>query len=272
MFHREQLKLKDNDFNIFYVVKEMELVRVLRTLAVTIILCYAVKEDVEKREVEDKIWLIMLLLGGCFTLFEYSYNFSLRSITPLHAVSAMLGVILALLFAYSDLTGGADAKAFIVLSLIEPPFLSRDLSSLIPSLTIILNSIILSLVTIVYVVMLNIKYYMKHGRIFSYKLPVHKRIILFMVATPTRLALISKKPHAFFILERVKSGKRTIVLSLKASEDTKEVLKSLLESHAYSLSDEVFASPSIPLMVYILLGYLFYIFQGCIIKPSLMGL
>jgi len=219
----------------------------IKTGIVAVILSYATLQDIEKREVDDWIWIILAILTIPLTIYQYV---STRVYLTLHVLSMLMGAGLALSFAFMDLMGGADAKAFIVLSIIELP--SFNPLKLIPSLSIMLNSILFSLITIPYILTCNLLTCLKR----KCKISSVQELFLLFVAKKIKLGEVAKNPHKYFII-----GVEDKLRKVKASEETINVVKELL-SRGYTFNTEVYVTPSLPLMLFILLGYLFYKLLG----------
>lgn len=242
-----------------------EILRIVEEIVIALFLIYAAYSDYKTRIIEDKVWGLMLLVLAPVTLYLLfsAYEYLIATYIASLVVSIMLGIFVGL----TKLTGGADVKAIMVMGAIVIP---RGLNPLlIPSLTIVLNGVVFSLLTIAYVMFRNISMYIKFGKLFEEELPLTTKIVLLFTAYKERVSNVASHPHKYFIVElREQGSKRYRLALLSVEEETSEVIKNLL-SQGVKESDWLWVSPSIPLIVYILLGYIYYISIGNILEPLL---
>lgn len=243
----------------------IEVLKVVEDVGILSFLAYAAYSDYKTRIIEDKVWAFMLLTLAPITLYllfsAYVY------LIPLYIVSLSLGVGIGIFMGLTKLTGGADVKAIMVLSAIIIP---KGLSpTLIPSLTVILNSVVFSLITIAYVVIKNIITHIKLTKLFDEEMPFTTKVVLLLTAHKEKVNTVLSQPYRYFVIESREKGKKYYRLALfKANEETIEIVKKLL-SQGVKENDYIWVSPSIPLIVYILIGYTYYVLCGNVLEPLL---
>jgi len=242
-----------------------EVLRIIEETGIALFLAYAAYSDYKTRIIEDRVWGFMLLTLAPTTLYLLSSAY--EHLIPLYITSLLLGLGLGVFIGLTRLTGGADAKAIMVLGAVVIP---RGFSPLlIPSLTIMLNGVVFSLLTVVYVVVKNVIAYTRSVRLFDEELPFTTKVMLILTAHKERVSNVLSQPHKYFVVELREGGTRRYRLTLlKADEETAEVVKKLL-SQGVKEDDCLWVSPSIPLIVYILTGYVYYVVSGNVLEPLL---
>ena len=244
-----------------------ELVEFAVEVACLALLSYAAYSDYKTRLVDDRVWLCMAALAP---LTLYVVWVARPRLLATYIASLAAGLTLGLVIGATKLAGGADAKAVMALSAVTVPKGPSPL--LIPSLAVLLNGVILSLVTIPYVLARNSIEYARRGRLFDDSPPLRVRAALVLIAFRERLGRVAAEPHKYFIVEDRRGGARRYRLCLvSAEEDTAQVVREMMEG-GVSEEELVWVSPSIPLIVYILLGYAYYIAWGNVLAPILSAL
>ncbi|MFX0116997.1 MAG: A24 family peptidase [Candidatus Hodarchaeota archaeon] len=112
-----------------------------------VLLLWAAIQDVKTREVDDLVWVLMLVLGIPFTGIRILLYGDDTTRLILMMLSIFAGFILAFIILFSGLQGGADAKALFCTSLVCPfPLTISEVlpDKLIPfSITLFMNSLLL---------------------------------------------------------------------------------------------------------------------------------
>ncbi len=220
--------------------------------------------DYKEREVPDTVWALFIPIAASLTIYElYLSGFAWPLLTKV-LLSIVLSTALFLVVSYVGLYGGADAKALISLSVLMPVLpegFKPVLGCLAPFLPISFfnNSVILSLIAIPYVIALNLLWKIRR------KSPLFKGFeaesILKKIAALAFCVKVDKsrvKPYDSIAEDVVVTpeGKilRKLRLSWKAEEERDVDYK--------ALPQEVFVSFSIPMIVFITLGFLVTLFLG----------
>lgn len=220
--------------------------------------------DVRTREVSNKLWAFL----GPYALVLFVLRYA---ICPnwLAIISFCLGASISLFFFYLGMFGGADAKAFICLSLLFPlppsVFPVETVTFCFP-LSLMINSSVLALSVIVYTVTSNVLYKIRGKTLFEglEDAPPSKKIAAFVMACKVPLSrIISRKD--FFpveVVEEADGGKRRgLVVRIDVEQDPAEMAQKLKEFFGTD-NIEVWATPAIPMMVFITAGLVLSILFG----------
>lgn len=237
----------------------LEFIRISLALAMLI---YASLRDLREREVPDSTWILFGLAGLIIDLYEvYS-----GSMTPLILGFAILAsTALSFLIGYLGLFGGADFKALVVLSLLQPypqrvfkPLLGA-VSQIYP-LTILSNSALLGALSAPLQAFRNL--YAAHGgsRLFEGfgSEPFWRKLVVLISGTKVKMKDV-RGPPFHYPLEALENGVRRFLSPLRMDDD--EALE-IFEEFRRAGASEIWVSNTLPFLVFITLGYLTSIFLG----------
>ncbi len=221
---------------------------IIRMLIVLSGMIYASYQDWIKREVEDYVWIICGAVGGGLTAIDLVIigNINLWILT---AISIALSSGLALAFYYFGLYGGADAKAIVVISLglplYNPPMRLHPFTGL-ASLS---NGLMLSLALLVILFLWNVMKFARGEKIFEGF--EHEKWYRKVAATFFGVRLKDARKREFwFPIEEEVNGKRFFKFGLFELE-LEEISR-----------DDCWATPGIPLLIFITGGFLAYLLLG----------
>jgi len=232
------------------------------------LLSYASVEDVRKREISDKVWLVLLLFGIAVRIMDIATQPTLDHAFYL-AISAGVPALLFLLMYYLGLLfGGADAKAFICIALTVPnPPTSAPIVSgyLLPfySISIFDNAILLSLTTILLNLVYNISWLLT-GHSFFDGLEEEsraKKVIVFFTCRKVRASVVKASPNFHTAEELIQAPdgtkRRRIKLMYRLSDgDEDETIPDV---------EYILAHYYVPLVVFITIGFVASILGGDLI-------
>jgi preflagellin peptidase FlaK len=237
----------------------------------SLILLYACYSDLKSRSVANEVWLLLIAVGIPIAI----YNFYLSGIPFLirFGFSLLFTFLLAYLFFYLGLFGGADAKALIGIAILIPmnPFSSSLLYDPFPfAITTLFNGAIIS--GFLLVILLPSMFFLNLSNLDSKEFRENRG-----------LALIGYKMH----IEALTKPKYKILLRLLHSYDEggdaddgmikrnfiiggieidEEVLEQLKKYHAQGkIGEEVWVTPGLPYMFFITAGFFIAIFYGNLI-------
>ena len=221
---------------------------VLRLITGTILLAYASYTDIKTRRAADILWMIMGLVGVILLVLQY-LNGGFDNLWYLVFIPIMIALIY-LFFQLGLLFGGADAKAFMALSLlvpIQPTIGGFPLSpSFLPgSFSILLNSLILFLFIPVSLFVYN----------------TSKRNLRFPHCFLGYMTSTEKAKHTFiWPLETIRNGKRKLQYMPKNFDMSQE-----LTAFEKLGINQIWVTPKIPFMIPLLAGFLTVFLLGDIL-------
>jgi len=224
------------------------------------ILCLSIAsyQDIKSREVSDKVWLPIIVTSIIINAIEKVWIDA--SIFRFYLLSIAITSFLALTLAYLGLIGGADAKAYICLSILEIPLVAVTVDKLIPGISIFMNSVILSVFAMLIIVINNIILLLKTELYFPPNIGILKKIILFLSATIVDLNKVKDQPYKYFILSSLQN-----TVEIKISIQNMDNYMDIIESLEKKGIKKVWVSPTLPFILFIFIGYLLYLILGNII-------
>jgi len=216
----------------------------------------ATYQDIKTREVDDLIWITMICLTTPLVLFElFTYS---KSVLVTYIISTLLTAVLSFLLAYFGLMGGADAKAYICLSIAELPE-PTVIDRTFPGISIFINSVILSALTSLLIFAKNVKLMYTSSLTFPQETNILKKLILLFTSTMINIKELERNPHKYFVLNTA-NNKIDINIRL-ARQNTSEIIPLLKKRNV----KRVWVTPALPFILFILLGYMFYMLLGNIV-------
>lgn len=242
---------------------------------------YASWSDYKTREVSNRVWIILAPIAFALTFTELLVYGNIQTML-FYGMSFVLTTVFAIILFYAGGFGGADAKALMCLALALPfypenilkPVLNgiSPISRVFFPLTVFSNSVLLAAATAIYMILYNIVWHKKAKEklfkefkneslwrkilvlITSYKMPIHK---------------IREKWH-IYPMEDIKEDvedkfERKLVLIPK-DEDREAILERLAKAvDAGKIRTMIWASPGLPMLIFITIGLLIALFFGDII-------
>ncbi len=192
----------------------MEIVYLYKLTVVLVIMGIASYFDIKKREVEDELWILLLILNLPFSIIEEGFNL-LIILLP----SFLFGLALFYLFKF----GGADAKAIWSLALALPnfPFEPIFFKPLILPLSIAFNAIVLNSFYIFVNIAKNLNFSLKKGKLFETELSFKDKLLLFLFAQKLTREEFEKKK---FYIPVLINGKVNFKLDIENFEETKSLV------------------------------------------------
>ncbi len=252
------------------------IINVFRVAISLIFLGYASWSDIKTREVSNKVWLLYAPLGLMLTLFEgllyEDHNYWLSA-----GISIALTFTLAVSLFYLGAFGGADAKAFMCLALAFPTYIKNIFNFQLVSghpifpLTVFTNSMILAASSVIYMLLRNLLWKLKmRSKLFEglEKEPFWRKILAVLCGYKVSLEKLREKDF-YFPLEDIKENdgvlERFLVVFSK-DEDRNEILERLsFAVENKRINPQIWASPGLPMLVFITAGFLVALFFGDII-------
>ena len=230
--------------------------------------------DLVEREVPDEIWLLAwpsaLFLTGLWLAQDPD------ALVPA-LISILVSLFLAALIYYTGLMGGADAKALVLIALAFPingPWALLNGHPFVPLATFS-NALALSALLALSFLALNLAWRARSGLpLFEgIEAPLAVKVLVLLTGLKMRSEDILSGGRHFFPLEVVdEDGSRRISLILRVEElyGRLEGLKKALKEGL--LPDYIWASPGLPMVVFISAGFLLAIFIGDLVFLALVAL
>ena len=231
----------------------MDALTTFNLTASVVLLSVASFMDLVRREVDDWVWLLLASVTGPLTLFRTLLYFD-TGYPLLVLISIAFSSSVAYLFYRFELYGGADAKSIVALSLAYPVNLHGRAVHPIAPIGVLLNALILSLTIPVALFLFN-----------AYRVLVRREDILSDLAgAPLRVRLA-----ALFLGTRVSFPKRFWAPMVRVEEDgfvrislSPSFTSYFAEEKRNNGRRELWATPGIPLVVFITMGLVLYIAIG----------
>jgi preflagellin peptidase FlaK len=244
------------------------------------LLAYASWSDYKTREVSNSVWILFAPLAFALTfvdLYLYEPSGALFS----YGISFGLTVAFATILFYTGAFGGADAKALMCLALalpfypgnlLTPLFGESPISQVFFPFTIFANSVLLAAMTAVYMLLHNVFWHKKTGRkIFEgeqQKEPLGKKILTLVTGYKVSLSKLKQKWHVY-PMEDVEEtdgelGRRLVIIP--KDEDRDAIVGRLTKAvDAGKIQDMIWATPGLPMLIFITAGLIIALFFGDII-------
>jgi preflagellin peptidase FlaK len=226
--------------------------------------------DWRTREVPDKVWLAFLPIGVALTA---THLYIVPSLILLTVISAVLTVVISFTMFYFGLFGGADAKAIMCLGATIPLYpnsYNTVFGYLFPffPITVTITSYLCSALIIVWLVGQNVLHHFRHGEMFSglNQESRWKKTLAFITGYPVDQAKLRSVFYLYPMEEVVNTTegmRRTLKVYMSAEEDREKVVSNLLERLSeLGYKDEVWATPGLPHMIFLLLGLIITLILG----------
>jgi preflagellin peptidase FlaK len=225
----------------------------LRKALCLIMLTISSYEDFKTREVDDRIWLIFSPIGILITLIEYFFKFIDFSYLILYFISILITTIISIIIYYSKFVGGADSKALISISFLDPINLNKNIIHPFVPIIVLTNSCIISLIIPLFLFTYNLFRILNKEKIFE----------------GFENEKLYRKIFALFIGYRTKGIKKRFAIPIEDGfgEKREFFFTPLLMLDVEPIENEgEWVSPCLPLIVFILIGYIINILYGDILK------
>ena len=242
---------------------------------------YSSWSDYKTREVSNKIWVFFAPLAFALTFAElFMLDFDLL---PFYGLCFGLTATFAIMLFYFGGFGGADAKALMCLALALPFYPKSLLTPLLGEIspisqsffpiTVFSNSVLLAAATAIYMLFHNIFWHIKTGKkLFEenhQKESLGRRILVLITGYKVSVNKLKEKWHLYPLEDTEenpeKGFKRKLVLIPK-DEDRNMIVERLTKAvEAGKIQDTVWATPGLPMLIFITAGLIIALFFGDIV-------
>jgi len=256
----------------------LDAARVLVSLS---FLFYASWSDWKKREVSNWVWVVFAPIAFALTTIQYVLfvPYLLRlDLLKLYAFSFLFITALSIILFYAGAFGGADAKALICLSLALPYYPLFLLSSLrvfvspLFPLSVFSNAVLLAALSVLYSLLRNSLWKLKTGRkLFEgfEKESKWRKILAFISGYKVDAAKLEKTEHLYpleDISERENGSSERRLLTMPKDEKRDEIVERVMKAfREEKLQGEVWATPGLPLLIFITAGLIVALIYGDIV-------
>ena len=241
---------------------------ILKILFCTPFLLYSCYSDIKTRRVSNKLWLVMLALGSVFVVYDI-WNYGFPYFFWIFISTCLTFALVYILFQLG-IFGGADAKSLIVLSIIFPLYpnfiifnsgfpihdplpIFRDFFAF----GVFENAVLLTIVVPLGLALYNVS---KMG------LNIDKPLYAF-IGYKTKISELSQKNH-IKLIEGFDFSNNEFKFYFKRGgvELNEEVINELKNASEKDLiKDDVWATPGLPFMIPITLGFFVSVIYGNLI-------
>jgi len=224
-----------------------------RIIVISATMVYASYRDWVAREVDDEVWFLGGGVGAALTMLDLAISWSMAKLL-LTLISIGVAGGTAFAFYYFGLYGGADAKAVIVISISLP--LYRPVIGFHPftGLASLSNGLLISLILPLSILLYNLTAAargVKLFRGFEHESAWRK---LAAILLGVRLSKVGERKY-WFSMEEERGGKRYFKFDLFS-----------VELEEAGVGDDRWATPGIPLLVFITAGFMLFVVYGDIIS------
>jgi preflagellin peptidase FlaK len=259
----------------------LEMLEALRVLTSLTLLIYASWSDYKTREVSNSVWIIFAPLTFALTfadLYLYESSDALFS----YCISFGLTAAFAIILFYTGGFGGADAKALMCLALALPFYpinllapISQQISpisSILFPITVFSNAVVLVFVPVIYILLRNLYWRKKIGRkLFEedHKSEAFWRKLLVLI-TGYKVSVneLKEKWHLYpleDIEENENESRRKLIITSRDENRNATVERLAKAVETGKIQDSVWASPGLPMLVFITAGLIIALFYGDIV-------
>ncbi len=237
-------------------------------------LLYASWSDLKTREVSNMVWAFFAPLGLALTLTQLFF-FETDPYGTLYRLGISVGITSALAVAlfYAGAYGGADAKAFICLSLTLPfyptNFINLASDSPIFPLSVFSNAVIIAALSVVYVLLRNVFWRQRTGKRFfeGFKEESKGRKLLTLLSGYKIHVDKLEESEFLYLLEDIQVSetgetKRKLLVFPKDEEREGIVQRVVAAAKEGKNIDWVWATPGLPMLVFITIGLITALILG----------
>lgn len=234
---------------------------VLRALVSAVLLGYAAYSDFKTREIDDRVWVTLCTVSAPLVLFQ------LLELERKMLIAYVFSMYLAFLLGFSlsafKLWGWADFLALACIGLTTPPPAEGGVLSLLPSISTLVNSLLVSCVYPLFLLAENLYLIAKGERVFeSVEASLPVKVIALFTLRNIPAHVYFRRRSFYSLAERIEGGKRRIALRIGVEG----------EESAQPCSTRVWVSPYMPFVAMLAIGYAIHLAAGCLLEHLLAHL
>ncbi|MCX8178155.1 MAG: prepilin peptidase [Candidatus Bathyarchaeota archaeon] len=255
----------------------MLLIAAIRISISLIFFIYSAWIDYRTREVSNRVWV--LYAPPAFTLTFTELFFYSPGLLPFYGLCFLLTSVIAITLFYVGAFGGADAKALICLALalpfhpqnfVTPLFNDSPLMHFFFPLTVFSNSVFLAALSTLYMSFRNLIWRLEKGKpLFEVgfkRASAARKLAVFLTGCRTPVWRLKEKWHIYPMedIEKGEDGEIKRKLVLFPRDDGREAVvdRLLMAVEAGEIDEFVWATPGLPMLVFVTIGLVIAIFIG----------
>jgi preflagellin peptidase FlaK len=259
----------------------LELLDGLRVLLSLVFLFYASWSDFKTREVSNWVWAIFAPLA--FLLTTLQYGLFAQDLLYYYVLSFVVTLALSLALFYAGGFGGADAKALICLSLALPYYPIYFLQSpigylpLLLPLSVFINSVFLASFSVIFVLLRSSLWKFRNKkRLFEgfEKESLGRKILVSLSGYKVNIAELEKKDYLIPLEDfDARLEEKRKLIAIPKDEEREKIVSRLLEAKRNGqIQDDVWATPGLPMLVFITAGLVIALVFGDILWTVLYSI
>jgi preflagellin peptidase FlaK len=251
-----------------------------RALLSIAFLIYASWSDFKTREVSNTIWI--LFAPSTFILTFLQILVCEPSQVTFYGISFAITTAFAIILFYSGGFGGADAKALMCLALALPFYpenlltpISGEISPISQNffpITVFSNSVLLAAATAVYMFLRNLFWHKRTGRkLFAEgheNESFGRKFLVLITGYKVSINKLKEKWHLYPLedVENVEDELKRKLVVLPKDEGRNAIVERLAKAvEAGKIQDKVWATPGLPMLIFITAGLILALFFGDIV-------
>jgi preflagellin peptidase FlaK len=254
-----------------------ELFDIARVGLCLVFFIYASWSDWKKREVSNKVWLIMAPVALALTAIQFiAYS---PHLLQLFAVSFGITAALSIALFYVGAFGGADAKALMCLALALPVYPSvlsgifsfnASFAQIIFPLTAFTNGVLLAALTVVYSILRNCLWKARRRSLFVglERESIGRKVMAFLTGYKVEASAL-ERGHMYPLEDvNVKENGDVVrrLLVMPKDEQAEDIVKRVVQaSKDGKINGAVWVTPGLPLLIFITAGLIVALVFGNLI-------
>jgi len=238
-------------------------------------LAYASWSDYKTREVSNLVWAFFAPLA--FALASFQFLLFAPELLYIYALSFIVTSALSIALFYSGAFGGADAKALMCLSLALPSYPAslqtpQNIVSPIFPIIVFTNAVLLAALSVFYAVLRNMLWMSRNGKgLFEglEKESFGRKVLTFLCGYKVKITQLEMVEHLYPLedactTETGESRRRLLVFP--KDEEREAIVERILEAaDEGKIEKEVWATPGLPMLIFITVGLIVALTFGDII-------
>lgn len=244
-------------------------------------LIYASWSDYKMREVSNNVWVVFGPIAFLLTMSQFLFSPPILAggdffqLLIYYGLSFAITSVFSIALFYVGAYGGADAKALmcIALAMPLPPDLAEPLSgfvSLIFPITVFSNGVLVAALSVFYALTRNILWRLRGSRLFEgyENVSIGRKILALLCGYKVSVTKLKESflyPLEDYHMTQTGGSKRSLLIFPK-DEDRDNVVERIMKAKDEGkIEDSVWATPGLPMLIFITIGFILALTIGDII-------